>query len=294
MNSQSRPIVRGLSRLLRSYWLLSKGQIIPSAVVVPQFWRAFVTLVTPFILIAPAIAADACSGNQSDIATDRPDVTNSSLVVPVGSLQSENGIDLVSRNEGRVLDGTNTRLRMGIAPCVEVLVDVPSYSAVVQGTGEWGFSNISPALKWQISPLPGKFDLSVTTGVGLPTGAQRISGPGAQPYLQFPWSFELTENWAVNGMVTEFYRPSDPASPLTSEFTLVLERKLTSRADLFVEYVADVRSGGATSQLINSGMAYRVTPTQQVDFHIAFRLDRAAPSWIVGVGYSFRLDPLFK
>jgi len=95
-------------------------------------------------------------------------------------------------------------------------------------------------------------------------------------------------------MVTEFYRPSDPASPLTSEFTLVLERKLTSRADLFVEYVADVRSGGATSQLINSGLAYRVTPTQQVDFHIAFGLDRAAPSWIVGVGYSFRLDHLFK
>jgi Putative MetA-pathway of phenol degradation len=116
----------------------------------------------------------------------------------------------------------------------------------------------------------------------------------AQPYLQFPWSLEVTKNWAVNGMVTEFYRPSDPASPLTSEFTLVLERKLASRADLFVEYVADVRSGGATSQLINSGLAYRVTPTQQVDFHIAFGLDRAAPSWIVGVGYSFRLDHLFK
>ena len=260
---------------------------------VPQFWRATVTVVTPFVLIAQAMASDGCSGNSSDIATDRPDVTNSSLVVPLGSLQSENGIDLVSRNGAQVLDGTNTRLRMGVAPCVEILVDVPSYFAVVQGTGDWGFSNVSPALKWQISPQPGKFDLSVTTGVGLPTGARRISGPGAQPYLQFPWSFELTEDWAVNGMVTEFYRPSDPANRLTSEFTLVLERKLGSRAEVFVEYVADVRSGGPTSQLVNSGLAYRVTPTQQIDFHVAFGLDRSAPNWIVGVGYSFRLDRLF-
>jgi Putative MetA-pathway of phenol degradation len=239
------------------------------------------------------MAADGCPGSSSEIATDRPDVTNSSLVVPVGSLQSENGVDLVSGDGARVLNGTNTRLRVGLSPCVELLVDLPSYSAGVQGSANWGFSDLSPALKWQISPSPGKFDLSVTTGVGLPTGASRISGPGAQPYLQFPWSLELSEDWAVNGMVTEFFRPSDPANKLLSQYTFVLERKLERRTDLFVEYVANVGWGGSTSQLINSGLAYRITPTQQVDFHVAFGLDRNAPNWIVGVGYSFRLDHLF-
>jgi hypothetical protein len=33
--------------------------------------------------------------------------------------------------------------------------------------------------------------------------------------------------------------------------------------------------------------------TQQVDFHIAFGLNHNAPSYIVGVGYSFRFDGLF-
>jgi hypothetical protein len=239
------------------------------------------------------MAADNCPGSSSEIATDRPDVTNSSLVVPVGSLQSENGVDLVSGGGARVLNGTNTRLRLGLSPCVELLVDLPSYSAGIQGPANWGFSDLSPALKWQISPLPGKFDLSVTTGVGLPTGASRISGPGAQPYLQFPWSLELSEDWAVNGMVTEFFRPSDPANKFLSQCTFVLERKLGRQTDLFVEYVANVGWGGTTSQLINSGLAYRTTPTQQVDFHVAFGLDRNAPNWIVGVGYSFRLDHLF-
>ena len=91
----------------------------------------------------------------------------------------------------------------------------------------------------------------------------------------------------------EFFRPSDPAGRFSSQYTLALERKLGRSTDVFVEYVAYVRSGGPTSQLINSGLAYRITPTQQVDFHVAFGLDPSAPSSIVGVGYTYRFDHLF-
>ena len=33
---------------------------------------------------------------------------------------------------------------------------------------------------------------------------------------------------------------------------------------------------------------------QQVDFHIAYGLSHSAPSYVVGVGYSFRVDGLFR
>src|ERR1700741_4383952 len=36
--------------------------------------------------------ADRCPAAADEIATDRPDVTNSSVVVPSGSIQSENGV----------------------------------------------------------------------------------------------------------------------------------------------------------------------------------------------------------
>ena len=45
--------------------------------------------------------------------------------------------------------------------------------------------------------------------------------------------------------------------------------------------------------MINSGGMYRLTQTQQLDFHIAFGLNHNAPSYVLGVGYSFRLDGLF-
>src|SRR6202011_3370641 len=64
-----------------------------------------------------------CSNSDTDIATDRPDVTNSSLVVPRGSVQLENGINWTIRQGASVIDGSNSRLRIGVAQCVEVLFD---------------------------------------------------------------------------------------------------------------------------------------------------------------------------
>jgi Putative MetA-pathway of phenol degradation len=236
--------------------------------------------------------ADSCPTARDEIATDRPDVTNSSLVVPVGSLQNENGVNVSSRAGGQSIDGTNSRWRLGIAPCLELLIDVPTYFASVRGPGNSGFTNVSPAIKWQISPVPGNIDLSVVTGVALPTGSEAIAGRGAQPYLQFPWSWELHDGWALSGMFTEFFRPSDPTRAVT-ETTFVIEKKLTANFSVFTEYVGDYPQGSSPSQLWNSGGVYHLDKTHQVDFHVAIGLNHNAPSYIVGVGYSFRIDGLF-
>jgi hypothetical protein len=238
--------------------------------------------------------AESCPTIRDEISTDRPDVTNSSLVVPAGSLQIENGINFSARDGSHFVDGTNTRLRTGIANCLEFLVDVPTFLANVRGPGGAGFSDVAPALKWQISPIPGKVDLSAVVGVALPTGSAGIAGRGAQPYVQFPWSWELHGGWGLSGMFTEFIRPSQPTSKLITEATFVIEKKVTERASLFVEYVGDYPANGSPAQLLNSGGLYRLTPTQQVDFHVAVGLNHNAPSYIVGVGYSARFDELFS
>src|SRR6266403_1821459 len=238
--------------------------------------------------------ADSCPSAKDEIATDRPDVTNSSLVVPAGSLQIENGVNFSMRAGDRFVDGTNTRLRAGIANCLEFLVDTPTYFANVRSPEKSGFSDVAPALKWQISPVPGKIDLSAVFGVALPTGTVNIASAGAQPYLQFPWSWELRHGWGLSGMFTEFFRPSDPTSKGITETTFVIEKKVTERASLFVEYVGDYPESGSPAQFLNSGGLYRLSPNQQLDFHVALGLNHNAPSYVVGVGYSVRFDELFS
>lgn len=80
------------------------------------------------IVDASAASADQCPARESPIVTDRPDVTNSSLVVPRGSFQSENGINFSQRGGSHEFDGTESRLRWGVVPCLEVLIHGgPSY-----------------------------------------------------------------------------------------------------------------------------------------------------------------------
>jgi Putative MetA-pathway of phenol degradation len=273
---------------------------------VPHSTTVTVTSSVRFLRLVPLLAASLaslsgaskasaaeCTQRSDPIETDRPDTTDSSVVVPVGSFQNENGINLNRRESALVFDGTNSRLRLGIAPCLEVLVDLPTDVTAFRGPGASGFTNVVPAVKWQISPIPEKFDLSMTAGVGLPTGAVAIAGPGMQPYLQFPWSMELGSGWAITGMVTNFFIPADPVNRYINQSTFVIERHFGKRAFLFAEYVGEFPLVGATSQLFNSGGGYRITDTQQIDFHVAFGLNRNAPAYIFGIGYSFRIDGLF-
>jgi hypothetical protein len=148
-------------------------------------------------------------------------------------------------------------------------------------------------MKYQLSSLPESWNLSVTAGAGLPTGATKITGPGVQPYLQFPWSHELGNGWGTSGMFTTFFFPSNPLNNETTEATFVLEKKISERTSLFVEYVGDFPSRGSNVELFNMGGEYLLTRTQQIDFHLAFGLNRNSPDYIVGVGYSWRLDNLF-
>jgi Putative MetA-pathway of phenol degradation len=182
-------------------------------------------------LTASAAKADGCPTTAADIATDRPDITNSSMVVPVGSLQSENGINLTSIHGGRILDGSNSRLRLGVAPCLEVLVDLPTYFAAAPGEASSGFSNVAPAVKWQIAPLPANFDLSATLGIGLPTGTRAIAGAGVQPYLQSPWSRELGGGWGRENLSTSPRRRTPPTTAQSRVAPSASRRRWASLSD---------------------------------------------------------------
>jgi hypothetical protein len=250
----------------------------------------------PAIWPALAVTPDRCTTADQPINTDRPDVANSSFVVPVGSLQSENGVDVIGHAGDHSIDGPDGRLRFGLAPCLEVLVDLPNYVAASGHTPATasGVTDLAPAIKWQISPAPGNFDLSATLGAALPTGKAALAGPGLQPYLQFPWSKDLAGGWELTGMLTFFAYPADPQNKLTTETTLGLARELSERLEIFAEYAGDFADQEKSRQTINSGVLWRVTKTQQIDMHLGLGLNNNSPNFTLGFGYSFRIDGLLQ
>lgn len=238
-------------------------------------------------------AGEGCSDTSGPIEVDRPDVTNSSSVVPTGSVQVENGINWTDQRVARTFDGTNTRVRASVGGCSEVLVDLPDYQRRLNGDAATGFTAISPAVKHQFAPLPGEVQWSGTVGVALPTAAAGVADRGSIPYLQFPWSHEISQDWSLSGMLTTFWSPAVPRQHVRVEPTLSLGREFGPNRDLFVEYVGEYFDRGGSAQAINTGGALRITRLQQLDFHLQFGLNEPAPRYLFGIGYSIRWDQLY-
>jgi hypothetical protein len=234
-------------------------------------------------------AAD-CPGRDDAIATDRPSVTNSSLVVPFGSVQAENGANWTVNQTVRTFDGSETRIRVGAFHCGELLVDAPNYIRSLTGVSSSEFSGVVISAKRQLFERSTSFGMSVITGLGVPGLGNSAADRGYTPYIQFPWSRSIVDGWSVNGMVT--VRWSTVANT-TLESTLGLGREVGRRASVFVEYIVDHTSRQAANQIIDGGGSWQLKPKQQVDFRIGVGLASTSPRYYAGVGYSLRIDGIF-
>ena len=224
------------------------------------------------------------------IVTDRPDVTESSIVVPKGSLQFENGITWTTNHSNQSVDFSETLVRFGISTRMELRVVIPNYFKDVTGTNASGFDDIAVGVKQQLGPLWGHFDLAVIAALGLPSGADRISSHGYDPFIKLPWSKDLAKGWLLGGMQSLFWNTTAGRRNLVWEPTFMVEKEISGPWSVFAEYAGDFARQGSSKQITHFGTTYRITPKQQIDFHLGFGVSPAEPQHFLAVGYSIRLD----
>jgi len=245
---------------------------------------------------APLAAQDQTQTTASPgpIATDRPAVANSSVVIPAGSIQLENGF-LETRSQGQSLvDGPETLARVGIAQRTELRFNVPDYFRnLTFSSSSSGFGDFALGVKQQLGPVRG-FDVSVIAYLSFPTGASRISSGGYDPAVQVPWSRLLTANWTAAGMLSVYFPTQGAKRNITGESTFLVDRQLTKVWDAFLEYAGDFPESGGPRHLLHFGTAYKIAPQQQIDFHFGVGLSPAAVDHFVGVGYSFRFQAVHR
>jgi hypothetical protein len=249
--------------------------------------RAFRIALMVFLAASLASAQD---GPASPIATDRPAVTDSSVVVPQGSLQFENGFEDAVDNGLRTFDGPETLMRFGVAPKTELRLTAPDYFD--QSGTISGFGDLSIGVKQQLGPTPGGFDVSLILSLSLPTGSPAFSSHGYDPSVQAPWSRALSPNWTVAGMFSVYFPTEAARRNVTGETTFLFDRQLTKPWDAFIEYAGDFPERGGPRHLLHFGTAFKPTPRQQFDVHVGVGLSSAAVDHFIGVGYSFRFQAL--
>lgn len=227
------------------------------------------------------------------ISTDRPAITDSSVVVPAGSLQAENGL-LETGGQGQsVVDGPETLLRIGVAKKTELRFNLPDYFGnLTTGGSASGFGDFAVGVKQQLGPTPGGFDVSAVVFVSFPTGAKGVTSGGYDPGVQVPWSRALSANWTAAGMFSVYFPTQGSTRNVTGEGAFLLDRQLTKPWDAFVEYSGDFPENGGPRHLLHFGTALKIAKQQQVDFHVGVGLSSAAVDHIIGIGYSFRFQAI--
>ena len=129
--------------------------------------------------------------HQRSAPTDA-DITESSIVVPKGSLQVENGLTWTDYRRYTTVDLSETLMRFGISDRTELRIVIPNYLESLTGpVSASGFFDVAPGMKHQFRPLSGEFDLSVIVALSIPAGADRISSHGYDPFIKFPWPKDL-------------------------------------------------------------------------------------------------------
>jgi hypothetical protein len=241
------------------------------------------------IAIASRHAAGYDSG-ASPIATDRPAVTDSSVVVPLGSFQFENGFAATASQGQTTFDAPETLLRFGLASTTELRLAAPDYFG--QAGRSLGFGDLAVGMKQQLGPTLGGFDISLILSLSLPSGARAVSNHGYDPSAQLPWSRALSSNWTVAGMLSVYYPTEQGRRNLTGETTFLFDRQLTKTWDAFIEYAGDFPQHGGPRHLLHIGTAFKPAPHHQLDLHVGWGLSSAAVDHFIGVGYSFRFQAL--
>jgi Putative MetA-pathway of phenol degradation len=244
----------------------------------------------PLALALLACAAAMGTDPSTPIATDRPSVTASSIVVPVGSFQDENGFAFTADQGQTTFDAPESLFRLGVATRAELRLTLPDYFDDYLNRGAAGFGDLLIGTKLQLGPTLGGFDVSLILSLSIPTGSRAFSSGGYDPSVQLPWSRSISKNWTAEGMLSVYVPTQNGRRNVTGESTFLLDRQLTKPWDVFAEYVGDFPERGGPRHLIHFGTSYKITPHQQIDVHGGAGLSSAAIDHFIGAGYSFRVQ----
>lgn len=260
------------------------------------------------VAVVGALAALACplaAHAGEAISTDRPDFVESSDVVGRGRFQIETGYVSERNATGGIksrAQTTPTLLRYGVSDTLELRVETDGFvrsrsqdPASGSTVRERGFSDVSLGMKWHMQDADEKAgtpSLAWLLHVDIDSGSRAFRGQGLRPSLRVVAEWDLPNDFSVGvmpGLVLD--RNAEGKRFVAGILAVTLAKELAPRWHGFVELagqqLASRRNGGSVVSF-DTGVAYLVTDSLQLDFSVARGLTTYSPDLQWGVGVSLR------
>ena len=263
------------------------------------------TTVAVVVVALAALAGPLAARAGEAISTDRPDLVESSDVVGRGRFEIETGYVSERNAAGSIKSRTQTTptlLRYGVSDTLELRAETDGFvrsrtEDLASGSTlrERGFSDVSLGLKWHTQDADEKAgtpSMAWLLRVDIDSGSRAFRGQGLRPSLRAVAEWELPNDFSVGlmpGLVLD--RNAEGKRFVAGIFAVTLVKELAPRWHGFVELagkqLASRRNGGSVVSF-DTGVAYLVTDSLQLDFSVARGLTADSPDLQWGVGVSVR------
>jgi hypothetical protein len=230
----------------------------------------------------------------SEISTDRPDQSNTPLLVPKGALQIESGFTV--ENEKTFLSThrnytyNNTLIKFGINEHFEIRLNT-----LYQGVSESsdlpivrGIGPVSIGLKIKMADEHGIWpQASIISHLTLPSGTTSFKPSYTSSDITLACSHGLSERWVItyNGGVK--WDGETPAA--TALYALSLAFDVTDKFSVFAECYGFVPGKSKSNHNMDAGITYKIKPLLQWDLSAGLGLSDDAPDNFLSTGLSIRL-----
>lgn len=225
--------------------------------------------------------------SQDPIVTDRPDFTESAVVVPLRTTQIEGGLTHTSARPATNTSGPELLIRRSLGPNLEGRVALPDYNIVHSGgQTERGFGDATLGVKIQLGPLKNGTDVGVILESSVPTGGDAFTSDIWEPGFKLCASRELCPGTSLSGMIAGSIVGRDRIGAWQA--TLSLGKSLTERSGLFLEYAVNFAPRTNPQHFVHSGFVYQPCATSQWDVHFGFDMVNPRSTAFIGFGYGVR------
>lgn len=265
--------------------------------------RRAAVLVVGILTAAPLRPQDT---PPEELVTDRPDQTESAVVVAPGRVQVETGV-LLTREKAedatvetveapgtlvRIGLGARTELRLGWAGYLRQEVDLPGSETLTdEGPGDAELG-AKVRLRDEQGALP---EAALLLGISLPVGDDAFTSDRLDPTILLSLAHTLTDRLSLgyNAGIEWSSEPTDSGSHETHSravYTAALGIGVTDRAGAFLELFGaePIDAPGDSELSADGGFTYLLRPNLQLDVSAGAGLTDEAPDWFIGAGVSVR------
>ena len=241
-------------------------------------------LICAFLLIMVA----ASLAEEPELITDRPDFTESAIVVPYRSIQVESGFEYSEKQNAHSMTSPNALLRIGIHPIIELRFGAPGWSWLSTDGNRSHFNDMSLETKIQLGRRDSSQPLAIILFATFPTGTSTVSSGKNDFGVRLSWADDLSENSSIGINLGGASIGAEEDRLLTILCSASYGHTLNDRITCFIESYTELTQHSTWAPVVDGGLTFSIAPLYQLDLYAGTGLNNAAPNLIIGVGFCSR------